>query len=145
MPSRRLVFQSISEKIESIIRERYGGILPRGALLVISEEVGVSRQYVWKVAVDFAQANRAKDDKRRRCEVEGCDGYARYKSQRCAEHINVYLVCTQCGARFARRKCVQDAREKKPSYAGTNFCNRLCHGRYIGQHYGYKKKERNLE
>lgn len=130
-------------KIASIIKERYGGVLPRGALKVIAEEVGVSRQYVWTVAVDFAQAGREADALRRRCAIEGCHGYARGRSIWCVEHIYLQLVCQNCGARFRRARIEQKRKERNPNFSGLTFCGRRCFGQYIGARYGFKKKSKD--
>lgn len=139
---RLFIFPTMGDKIESIIRERYGGILPRGALQTIADEVGVSRQYVWKIAVDFAQADVEKDAKRRRCAEEDCDKYARGKSPWCSIHINVRLICHSCGALFSRRRSVHRMKMLSPLWAGKSYCDKVCYGRYLGRVYGFQPQDK---
>lgn len=136
------VFATMREKIVSIIRERYGGILPRGAMTQIAEEVGVSRQYVWTCAIDFAQAGRQKDDLRRRCTVDGCEGYARGRSEWCKEHINVNITCSWCGARFPKKRADHIRKMNRPDYNGRDYCTKTCFGSYIGTTFGFQKSEK---
>lgn len=115
---------------------------PNWSLRQIAYEVGVSRQYVFKII--GKQGKNLNSTPVKNCIYCG-DEFKSYNSFYCSRNcqINskqVIMTCCICGKVFSELKSQAVARLKR-SKSKKIYCSKKCFGKFIGKTYGFKHKE----
>ena len=133
----------VRTRVEALLRERGCVPLPFGLFTEIAEEVGCSRELVRRVARDIgitAPVTRAAS--RWGCGSCGAP-ISRFQADRgglCRACRNITLPCASCGEPVTRpaRLLSQPGRSGEPRF----FCNKVCHGRWLGTERNRWRSER---